>query len=351
MRKCESSLPSCLNHFHESSRQLGEHITNTKSNPIGTSLCAIEAKISTKMRQKMRKPCFLLQTPPEIRSLIFEFVFSGTGIIWPDVEVLFRKAETHESFGLPAQSSGVLALALTCRQIHNEVVQLYYGQNIFAFKNTYDLYRYLYMIGEERRQCIRSLEVEWQGDCPGEAAELVGECISLQRLYIAVGIRTTKYTKHPQRNLWAARGFSQLREIRGLPDLDLRVREVCCWGPIRSWPISELPIHDVRSLAKVEECRSFHLQRRHNEILDTPLFPFFAADHIAEIENSLKVEMGRARSKSAEIGDVASPAIEDAAETLEPANFLMKGSETRVLRARKVNRYPRRKAGKKVLRQ
>ena len=154
------------------------------------------------------QPSRLLKLPPELRNNIYEIVFGGIGIMRPNVDQLFRIAEMYENNGqqittLPPAT--VLALALTCRQVHNEALRFYYGRNTFSFKHTYDLYRYLYMIGEERRGCIRSIEIFWQGERQQEAAKLVGESINLQKLYIGVGRGTTRHMKHPQENLWLSR--------------------------------------------------------------------------------------------------------------------------------------------------
>ena len=156
------------------------------------------------------QPSRLLKLPLELRDNIYEMVFGGVGIIVrPNVDQLFRIAAMYENNDQQVTSlppATVLALALTCRQVHDEAIRFYYGRNTFSFKHTYDLYRYLYMIGEERREWIRSIEIFWQGERQREAAELVGECINLQKLYIGVGCGTTRYTKHPQENLWLSRG-------------------------------------------------------------------------------------------------------------------------------------------------
>jgi hypothetical protein len=189
--------------------------------------------------------CRLLSIPPEVRNNIYEKVFSSTVIIRPNVDILFQIASQYERYGdrfTVMPSATKLALALTCQQIHNEALQFYYGRNTFSFSDTYDLYRYLYMIGEERRQCIKSIEIYWQGERRREAAELVGECINLQRLYIGVGCGTTQHTKHPQEDLWLSRGVGQLKKIRSLPSLDLRVREVNNWGRWCQWPVFALSI-------------------------------------------------------------------------------------------------------------
>ena len=190
------------------------------------------------------------------------------------------------------------------------------------------------MIGQERRQCIRSIEIFWQGERCREAAELIGECISLQKLYIGVGCNTTQYTKLPQADLWLARGVGQLKKIRGLPDLDLRVREVNNWGRWCQWPVFELSIVEV-----------------HQRMFQTwP--PKFDHRHIAEFAKGLKEAMAKAGEEVREdISEVVGSV------TLEPVQRNKGESKSRVLRTRKVGtKTPRgkrtwkvrtRKAGKK----
>lgn len=191
------------------------------------------------------------------------------------------------------------------------------------------------MIGEERRQCIKSIEIMWEGVRRREAAELLGECINLQRLYIGVGSGTTQHTKHPQENLWLSRGVGQLKKIRDLPNLDLRVREVNCWGRWCQWPVFELSIREAH------QCMFRFLP------------PKFDAGHIAEFEKGLKEGMRRLEEESAK----EEVAIEDSSpKTSEQIKRNKNGSKSRVLRARKVNtkisrgkktrKLPARRAGK-----
>jgi hypothetical protein len=64
--------------------------------------------------------------------------------------------ESREGFLAPRIA---LALAATCKLIHDEVVSVYFGENRFEFTDTSVLYRYLDMIGRQRRECIRNFEV------------------------------------------------------------------------------------------------------------------------------------------------------------------------------------------------
>lgn len=274
-----------------------------------------------------RKACRLLTLPPEVRNSIYEKVLSTTGIIRPNVDALFRIASAYERYGerftvLPL--ANVLALALTCRQIHNEALRFYYGRNTFSFSNTYDLYRYLYMIGEERRQCIKSIEILWQGERRREAAEMLAECINLQRLYIGVSSSTTDYTKYPQQNLWVSRGIGQLKKIRGFPNLDLRVREVIQWGKWCQFPLFEL------SISEALQCifKNWHSK--------------FNARHIEEFEKGLKEQIGMPGKESAVeedvVGNYTVETVVPTRKTREP-----KG---RILRARKI--APRQKKERKA---
>lgn len=127
----------------------------------------------------------LLSLPPEIRVSIYRLlVVQLQHPIRPNVDTLFKSAAALENGTAdPARAPGtvlVLALAGTCKQIHDEVVSVYYAENRFEFIDTYALYQYLYMIGWERREYIRSLEIWWHGACQGEAFKLLGECTGLK---------------------------------------------------------------------------------------------------------------------------------------------------------------------------
>jgi hypothetical protein len=191
------------------------------------------------------------------------------------------------------------------------------------------------MIGEERRLCIKSIEIFWQGERRREAARLVGECINLQKLYIGVGCATTRHTKNPQDNLWLSRGVGQLKKIRALPSLDLRVREVNGWGAWVPWPVFELPIKGVQQ-------RMFMVWP-----------PKFDARHIREFEKGLKEEMGKAAIDSAE---EEKNVVDNTVETIERTEFKMKEpkrnlrtrkADTRTPAANKTRTLPTRRPGKK----
>jgi len=160
----------------------------------------------------------LLDLPPEIHNRIYRFALVQPSRLKPNVHELLEIAEKHENSQDPYGSETTLSLARTCNQIHGEAIAVYYGENRFDFKDTYTLYVFLYMIGSDRRRCIRDVAFFFRGVRRNEAFQLLSECERLLQLSITVGRETTRST---QRNLWAAHGMNALKEIRGVVNLNV----------------------------------------------------------------------------------------------------------------------------------
>lgn len=126
--------------------------------------------------------CHLILLPPEIRDSIYSLVVTQSGPSRPNTACIFKRIQDHET-GVKSLSEAetVLALARTCTQAHNEVLSICFGRNRFEFQDTYSLYVYLYMIGRERRELVRDIELWWHGVCQEEACALLGECRDLKR--------------------------------------------------------------------------------------------------------------------------------------------------------------------------
>ncbi|RDW75718.1 hypothetical protein BP5796_06539 [Coleophoma crateriformis] len=176
--------------------------------------------------------CRLLSLPAELRNSIYVLAFPTYGIVTLKIMQLFAAAQERENNPESLKPlDNALVLARTCKQICHEVLKLYFSLNTFSFGNTYELYVYLYMIGEQRRKYITNVEVQFQGSRAREAFELLAESNSLQKLYIGVCADTTKFTRNPQKNLWASRGITPLRALRGQPNLKVVARQSHYWWP------------------------------------------------------------------------------------------------------------------------
>lgn len=165
----------------------------------------------------------LLDLPPEVRNRIYHFLLVASHPLYPKVIETFRSVQAHEKTDTPYGPENTLALARACDQLCSESLAIYYGDNTFIFNNTYDLYVYLYMIGDERRGYIF---FQYEGERQREAFELLNECTSLLHLHIAVSSRTTIGTRQPQHDLFKARGMTALRKLERFGSIDLQIREV-----------------------------------------------------------------------------------------------------------------------------
>lgn len=114
----------------------------------------------------------------------------------------------------PHDPEKILSIARTCRQVYHEATRIHYGDNKFEFSETYSLYVFLYMIGWDRRQLIKSISFAYRGPRQREAFELLGDCTWLRRLHITVSHETTRGCR-PQRTLLEAKGLGVLRGLRG----------------------------------------------------------------------------------------------------------------------------------------
>jgi hypothetical protein len=85
------------------------------------------------------------------------------------------------------------------------------------------------MIGEANRTAIRKIEFSWGGDCPKQQMLVLVECVNLRVLHIGINLDAMVGMGY-RGNIWNTYRVSTLREIRGLVDLDLKVRQVssCC---------------------------------------------------------------------------------------------------------------------------
>jgi hypothetical protein len=119
------------------------------------------------------------------------------------------------------------------------MIPIYYGENTFSFTNAYNLYRYLYMIGPERRRWVRSVMFQLISgfryspkamktqDVFKLAFDVLADCTHLRKLHIGVSDQTTDgLPARKEQDLFAVKEWGCFDSVRGLREIDLRVREV-----------------------------------------------------------------------------------------------------------------------------
>ncbi|TGO45946.1 hypothetical protein BCON_0354g00080 [Botryotinia convoluta] len=199
------------------------------------------------LRRSKPPKCHLLALPREIRDEIHRYVQLGQRIdkprvtssgylkpddntIWPNVHQLLKESEYREQKDPRAvfrpDAEDILILARTCEQLYKESNQIFYRENAFSFAGTWSLYCYLYMVGEEKRLCIRHIYFRFSGLQRVDAFKLLGECKSLRTLKIGVEQDTMSGSRQPKLDLMTARGLSTLRKIRGMENLVVDVVEL-----------------------------------------------------------------------------------------------------------------------------
>jgi hypothetical protein len=91
----------------------------------------------------------LLLLPLEIRQQIYRNILPPRSLIHHDVTAIFRIVEDDENKRRRIRTyERILGLSRTCQLFYADFLPLYYQQNGFSFESAYDLYRWLYMIGE-----------------------------------------------------------------------------------------------------------------------------------------------------------------------------------------------------------
>lgn len=134
------------------------------------------------VKRRQEPPSPFLSLPGEIRRHIYTLLLTQPKPIFPNGLAIFNRIEMHENGKRPlSEPETVLALTRTCKQLYEEVTEVYYGTNHFEFRNVYELYLFLYLIGEQRRTLIRHVEFWYEGACSWEAFALLGECRNLKK--------------------------------------------------------------------------------------------------------------------------------------------------------------------------
>jgi hypothetical protein len=182
---------------------------------------------------------------------------------------------------------------------------------MFSFQGAYDAYRYLYMIGKERRALLKRLQFHW---CKGfsiwtgkmsmqRLTELLchtlEDCVMLEQLNIGVVMTTVDGSwkwRSPQRDLFIAEGTPMLMEcMRGRGEMDIRVRDVndgwyCVLG--------SNGVYERRDVFKEEARR----------LVDSmgAVRGFFAFEHVREFEQALRNEARKDKREAVESAKMTS---------------------------------------------
>ncbi|CZR64424.1 uncharacterized protein PAC_14322 [Phialocephala subalpina] len=241
------------------------------------------------------KSYLLTRLPPELRHKIYRLVLPSLTVLKPHVSDHFRDAETRERTQRPFRThekGTVLGLARCCKQLHGEIIPIYYGENTFSFENAYDLYRYLYMIGPENRRWVRNIQFLISGfrysgkvmknqDVFKLAFDVLADCLRLRKLHIGVSDQTTDgLPRKEERSLFAVKDWGVFDSMRGLGNIvagiDLKVREVLEWD---HW-------------CSVDWENVFEMDVKNTSIWTRGLM-FFQHKHVLEFERALSDEFRR----------------------------------------------------------
>lgn len=217
----------------------------------------------------------LFTLPLEIRIAIYALLLVSRDALCPDVTAIFNYVQSREQseisfLSLPHEQT--LAIARTCTRLRDEVLPIYFGSNNFMFKETWEMFAYLHMIGD-RRKFIQNISFAYRGSQRNEAFELLSKCTSLSWLDVMVLDETMKGARKPQDNLFAANGMRTLRAIRGLVSCKVTVREVVA---IRSadWMDPKLLFNlntsdkrrfDNENIREVERVLTLEIQEREDD--------------------------------------------------------------------------------------
>lgn len=138
------------------------------------------------------------------------------------------------------------------------MLPLVYELNTLSFESVYDLYVYLCTIGPALRSSIRSIRVflvyrdilnrnqpiKPQRAIPMQKIlkmtfDLLGDCTALQKLYLGVQLDTLNSVGNKLCSLRDLRKTGVFDGVRGMPNLDLRVREIWFWE--QDWGLKTAP--------------------------------------------------------------------------------------------------------------
>lgn len=204
--------------------------------------------------------------PAEIRIAIYDLLLVSHYTIHPNVHAIFNDLQLVERLGmsfLTLPHEKVLAMARTCTQARDEVLPIYFGSNRFLFEDTWSMYAYLYMIGDCSGM-IKNLSFVYQGSYRIEAFEHLSMCKSLNQLHVLVLDGTMQVSMEPQPDLFIAIGMQKLREIIGLVDCRVIVREVRLLG-LDNWIYIWLPERfSYENITEVERVLNLKIQQNGN---------------------------------------------------------------------------------------
>ncbi|KAH8656118.1 hypothetical protein BGZ60DRAFT_567953 [Tricladium varicosporioides] len=217
-------------------------------------------KIDVEMRSEStnnspaRPPPNFLELPPELRTMVLEFLLVKPEAVEPYVELgyywpprIFQRS-----------TNSLLAIRSVCKQANAEASSIYFGRNTFFFSYLSDMEEILRQIGQQNRSCIKRIKFELSGKARVKALQLLGKCTSLQNVEIILSWDTMHGARRTKREtLLAAPGMNQLLKLRGL-------QNVTVTNAVSEYYRPHLALRDteeVSKLLKTELCKPKKMER------------------------------------------------------------------------------------------
>lgn len=147
---------------------------------------------------RYRPDNMFLRLPPEIRNMIYS-------------DLLVPTSQPVHPTPSPTPNHNHLTLLSVCKQVHNEALPVYYGNNRFVLENPRALYDFLRSISIPRRRQITHLTLNYWGRRSTHATAAfrkLGQCIRLAYLKV-----------YPERCVDKFPGVKAFRAMRGLKEV------------------------------------------------------------------------------------------------------------------------------------
>ncbi|KAM0716678.1 hypothetical protein Q7P37_008123 [Cladosporium fusiforme] len=177
-----------------------------------------KARHTRSRQQPEQKPFPFMELPPELRDMIYEMALTDVGGISIVAKTKAYRRDAHRgeihdqysSYGddnngiTPKTRSLVPNLLAVNKQIHNETVNMLYGQKFF-FKDTDALHRFLAIIGLRNQQRLLHLDVT--NFCTGRNTRALNHCA-----FMSLAGATNLKTLRLHNDYWyysSAKGFAR----------------------------------------------------------------------------------------------------------------------------------------------
>lgn len=123
-----------------------------------------------------------LEFPPEIRNMIYKFIFVSPE---PIGSSLTHGYEARFSYKKAAKWRN-LAFAMSCRQIFKESSNIFFTDNCFEFFQVYQVVTFMEKIGTEGQRQVKKLKLNYRQADPKKAFMSIRMCPNLTNLDIAI---------------------------------------------------------------------------------------------------------------------------------------------------------------------